>query len=188
MGVLRLWALITLCANLRLWWGLNQSCSPFQELFNDMSHATYTQGNLVDSRLLVVGSQTVNLIPDLSFGHNLCFRCSNESCDPILDICVSIVFQWYKELFKAMDFDIFNCSLKIWKSTRTPTPKVRIPLGVWRSIPSHFLALPRACLWLLGFLLARNLAILCLGREPKAKVAIVPTKHFLSFVKVWKMW
>jgi hypothetical protein len=31
-------------------------------------------------------NQTTNLIPDLSFGHNLCFRCINGSCEPILDI------------------------------------------------------------------------------------------------------
>jgi hypothetical protein len=42
-----------------------------------MSHVTCTQGNWVESQLLVVGSQTVNLTPDLSFGHNLCFRCPN---------------------------------------------------------------------------------------------------------------
>jgi hypothetical protein len=40
---------ITLCADLWLRWGLKQSCSPRQETFNSMLHATYTQGNLVDS-------------------------------------------------------------------------------------------------------------------------------------------
>jgi hypothetical protein len=69
---------------------------PRQELFNDMSHATYTQENWVDSQLLMVRSQIANLTPDLSFGHNLCFRCPNGSCEPILDIYVSIDFQWYK--------------------------------------------------------------------------------------------
>ncbi len=86
LGLPQLWSPITLCVNLWLRWGLKQSCSPLWELFNGMSHATYTQGNQVDSRLLVVKSQIVNLIPDLSFGHNLCFRCPNESCEPILDI------------------------------------------------------------------------------------------------------
>jgi hypothetical protein len=83
---------ITLCTYLWLTWGLKQSYSPHQELFNGIWHATCTQGNWVDSWLLVVGSKIVNLTPDLSFGHNLCFRCPNGSCEPILNIYVSIAF------------------------------------------------------------------------------------------------
>jgi hypothetical protein len=96
-----------------------------------MSHATYTQGNLVDSQLFVVGSQTTNLTPSLSFDHKLCFRCANGSCKPILDIYVSINFQRYKKLFKAKGFDPCNHSLKIRESTETPTPNMRVHLGVW---------------------------------------------------------
>jgi hypothetical protein len=96
LGLLQLWDPITLCADLGLRWGLKQSCSPYQELSKDMSHATCTKGNWVDSWLLMVGSQTANLIFDLSFGHNLCFRCPNGLCEPILDIYVSINFHWYK--------------------------------------------------------------------------------------------
>jgi hypothetical protein len=33
-----------------------------------------------------------SLIPGLSFGHNLCFKCPNESCEPILNIYISIAF------------------------------------------------------------------------------------------------
>jgi hypothetical protein len=69
-----------------------QSFSPCRELFTDMSHATCMQGNRVDSRLLVVGSQIANLTIDPFFGHNLCFKCPNGSCEPILDIYVSITF------------------------------------------------------------------------------------------------
>jgi len=65
---------------------IKQNFTPCRKLSNDMLHAIYTQGNWVDSRLLVVRSQTANLIPDPSFGHNLCFRSSNGSCKPILDI------------------------------------------------------------------------------------------------------
>jgi hypothetical protein len=86
LGVLQLCETITSCADLRLGWDLNRSCSLFQELSNDMSHATCTQRNRVDSRLSVVGSQTANLTPGFSFGHNLCCRCPNGSCEPILDI------------------------------------------------------------------------------------------------------
>jgi hypothetical protein len=81
-----------------------------------MSHTTCTLGNQVDSWLLMVESQFVNLTPDLSFDHNLCFRCPNGQCELILDIYVSIVFQWYKELFKAMGFDPCNHALKIQES------------------------------------------------------------------------
>jgi len=72
-----LWRRITLCENLQLRWGLKQSYSPHWELSNDMLHITWTQGNWGDSQLLVVGSQIANLIPDPSFGHNLCFKCPN---------------------------------------------------------------------------------------------------------------
>ncbi len=96
LGLLQLWGPVTLCADLRLRWGPKKRCSPHQDLSNGMSHATCTQGNWVDFRLLVVGSQTANLTPGLSFGHNLCFRCPNGWCEPILDIYVSIAFQWCK--------------------------------------------------------------------------------------------
>jgi len=62
-----------------------------------MSHATCTQVNRGNFRLLVVRSQIANLTPGPSFGHNLCFKCSNGWCKPILDIYVSIAFQWYKK-------------------------------------------------------------------------------------------
>jgi len=78
-------------------WGLKQSCSPRWELFNDMLHDTCTQGNRGDLWLLVVRNQSANLTLDPSFGHNLCFRCPNGSCEPTLDIYISVVFQWYKE-------------------------------------------------------------------------------------------
>jgi hypothetical protein len=80
-----LWGPITSHVDLQLQWGLEQSCSPHRELSNGMLHATYMLGNQVNSRLLKVGSQTGNLTPDLSFDHNLCFRCLNGSCKPILD-------------------------------------------------------------------------------------------------------
>ncbi len=98
LGLPQLWGPITLCKDLWLKQIRKQSFSPCRKLSNSMSHATCTQGNRVDSWLLVVGSQTPNLTPSPSFGYNLCFRCPNGSCEPILDIYVSITFQWYKEL------------------------------------------------------------------------------------------
>jgi hypothetical protein len=116
LGLLGLWGHITSCANLQLQWGLKQSCSPCWEPSNGMLHSTFAQGNHVDSRLSVVESQTANLTHGLSFDHNLCFKCPNERCEPILDIYFSIAFQWYKELFKAMIFFSYNRALKNWKS------------------------------------------------------------------------
>ncbi len=144
LGLPWLWGPITLCADLWLKWGLKQSYSSRWELSNGIWHTTYTKGSWVDSRLLMVGSQIANLIPDFSFGHNLCLKCPNESCELILDIKVSISFHWYKKLLNPLGFGLCNRPLKIWKSTGTPTPKMRIHLGVWGFFPSHSFALPKA--------------------------------------------
>jgi len=123
-----------------------------------MLHATFTRGNRGDSWLLVIKSQIGNLTRDPSFGHNLCLKCPNGSCKPILDIYVLRSFQWYNELFNPLSFGPYNRSLKIQESTRTSTPlkaeialgvigsqmKVEAPLGMQRFIPSHFPTLPWA--------------------------------------------
>jgi hypothetical protein len=96
LGLPQLWGPITSHANLGLRWGLKQSYSSHQDFFNGMYHATFTQVNRVDSRLLVIGNQTANLTPGLFFNHNLCLKCPNGSCEPILDIYGLISFQWYK--------------------------------------------------------------------------------------------
>jgi hypothetical protein len=144
LGLSRLWGPITLCSDLRLRWGLKQSFSPCRKLFNSMWNFTCTQGSRVDFRLLVVGSQTANLTPGLSFGRNSCLKCSNESCKPILDIYVSIAFQWYKGILNPLGFDPCNHPLKIWESNETPTPNMEFHLGVWGFFPSHSFALPEA--------------------------------------------
>jgi hypothetical protein len=86
LGLLQLWRPITFCANFRLKWGPKKSCNLCQEHSNDMWHATYTQVNQGNFWLLVVGSQIDNLILDLSFGHNLCFKYPNGSCETNLNI------------------------------------------------------------------------------------------------------
>jgi hypothetical protein len=58
-----------------------------------MWHVNYAQVNQGDSWLLVVKSQIDTLILGLSFDHNLCFKYSNDSYEPILDIYVSKYFQ-----------------------------------------------------------------------------------------------
>jgi hypothetical protein len=121
-----------------------------------MFHAIYKHENWVNSRLLVVGSQTTNLIPDPSFGHNLCFRCPNGQCEPTLDIYVPRAFHWYKKIFKPLSFDPYNCPPKIQESIGTPTSKWN-SLGVWGFIPSHLLTLPGVCCVTPGFLLSPQL-------------------------------
>jgi hypothetical protein len=74
LGPPRLWGPITLCADLQLRQDLKQGCRTCQELSNGMLHTTCTQGNWVDSQLLVVESQIANLTPGPSFDHNLCLN------------------------------------------------------------------------------------------------------------------
>jgi hypothetical protein len=144
LGFLRFWKPITLCVYFWLRWGLKQSCSPHWDLSNGMCHITWMQVNQGNSWLLMVGNQIANLTSNLSFGHNLCFKYSNESCKPILDIYVSRVLQWYNELFNPMSFDPYNRFLKIQESIEILIPKVGAHLGVWGFIPSHSPTLPRA--------------------------------------------
>jgi hypothetical protein len=134
-------------------WGLKQSWSSHQELSNSVSHATCTHRFRVDSRLFVVGSQTASLSPDLSFCHNLCCKCPNGSCEPILGIYTSITFWWYKDFLNARCCDLCNCSLNVRESTGTPAPKMGAHLGVWVFILtlSHTPLGPHPCkplLWL----------------------------------------
>jgi len=106
----------------------------FQQYVAHHLYARKSDGFLIFSG----GNQIVNLTPGLSFGHNLCFKCPNGSCKPILDIYISIAFQWYKELFNHW---ILTPAIALWKFGSPPrlqTPKVGAPLGVWRFIPSHF--------------------------------------------------
>ncbi len=119
-GLSGLWAFITSHPKLGSGRGLNQSCSSLQELSKGVSHFTCTQRNRVDSPLLVV-----NLIPDLSFDHNLCCRCPNGSCEAILNIYTSRPFQRYKKCLNARCFDPCNCALNFRESQRTPKSHFR---------------------------------------------------------------
>jgi hypothetical protein len=102
LGLPWLWRFITLCVDLWLKWSLKQSYSLCQELSKGMWHDTCKQGNQGNSWLLMVRSQIDNLTLDLSFGHNLCFRYPNGSCEPILYIYVPRSFQGYKEHFNPI--------------------------------------------------------------------------------------
>jgi hypothetical protein len=120
-GLPRLWTFITSRPKLGSGWGLNQSCSSRRDLFNAMSHSCWRRREEVDSRLLVVGSQTASLTPGPSFAHNLGCRCPNGSCRAILDIYTSRPFQWHKEHLNARRFDPWSRALNFWESRETPT-------------------------------------------------------------------
>jgi len=128
-GVPELWALIT--PDFQVWSRrvLNQTCSPRQDLSNDVSHSQLGGREKVDSRLLVVGSQTANLTPGLSFAHNLSNRCPNGQCEAIFDIYASRPFQWHQEHPNARCFSSFCRALNIRESQRTPTPHFFQVLG-----------------------------------------------------------
>jgi hypothetical protein len=180
-----LWSPITLRADLVSKCGLKQSCNSRRELFNGMWHVVCSQVNWVDSRLFLVGSQIGSLTPSPSFGHNLCFRCPNEQCEPILNINVPRAFQWYNKRHKPLSFDPSNRSLKFWESTGTLSPKVRVALGVWRLTPSHSPTLsgvsdvtpelplgPHPC------------NPFCLGREPNARVMTLNLNNNYNLTKL----
>jgi hypothetical protein len=90
VGVPGLWELISSNYKIQLERGLNQSCSSPREL--SMSHSVNGRLEEVDSRLLVVGSQTASLTLGPFFAHNLSCRCPNGSCEAILDIYISRPF------------------------------------------------------------------------------------------------
>ncbi len=132
--------LITICSNLRLGWGLKQTCNFPWEVSNGVLHSTYTHRGRVYSWLLVVGSQIVDLTPAPSFCHNLCCICPNGSYEAIFDIYTSISFQWYKDCFKARCFGPYNWTLKIRESRKTPK-------SPFRECECHPHTLPKVLLW-----------------------------------------
>jgi len=149
MGLPRLWNPITLRADLWLRCGLKQSCSSRRKFFNGMLQALWNQVNWVDSWLFLVGSQTGNLIPDLSFGHNLCFKCPNEQCKPILEIYVSRAFQCHKK--NVTSHWGLTPEIALWSFGSPPglhLPKWELPWECEGSLPhtpSHFLTLLGVC-------------------------------------------
>jgi hypothetical protein len=78
----------------------------------------------VDSRLLVVGSQTASLTPGPSFAHNLGCKCPNDQCEAIFYIYASRPFQWHQEHLNARCFGPFCRTLNIRESRRTPNPQL----------------------------------------------------------------
>jgi hypothetical protein len=123
-GVPRLWELITPYCKVWSRRGLNQTCSPRRDLFNDVSHSQFGGRNKTDSRLLVVGSQTASLTPGPSFAHNLGYRCPNDQCEAIFYMYASGPFQWHQEHLNARCFMPCCRTLNIRESRRTPNPQL----------------------------------------------------------------
>ncbi len=123
-GVPGLWELIT--PDWEVWsrQGLNQTCSPCRDLSNDVSHCKFGGWEEVDSRLLVVGSQTASLTPGPSFAHNLGYRCPNDQCEAIFYIYASRPFQWHQENLNVRCFGPCCRTLNIRESRRTPNPQL----------------------------------------------------------------
>jgi hypothetical protein len=94
-----------------------------------MSHAQNGCREGIDSRLLVVGSQTANLTPGPSFAHILGYRCPNCQCEGIFDIYVSRPFQRHQEHPNARCFASCCRALNIRESRRTPNLRFFQVLG-----------------------------------------------------------
>ncbi len=129
----------------------------------------------------MVGNQIDNLTLDLFFGHNLCFKYPNGSCEPILDIYVLKAFQWYKEPFNLMNFDPAIAFWRFESPLGLQLPKWELIWEYGVSFRRTFLHSWKHEMWLLGSLLARTFASPCVGHEPKARV--MTTKHFMHIVK-----
>ncbi len=151
-GLPGLHEVITLCSDLLLGQGLKKNCSYPWELSNCVSHSPCAHRGRVDSRLLVVGSQTASLTLGLSFALNLCCKCPNGPCELIFDIYTFIAFQWYKKQPNARCFDPCNLTLKFWESRRTPKspfrececyphtlPKVGLRHILWHPLKKHII-------------------------------------------------
>jgi hypothetical protein len=132
-GVPRLWELITLDCKVWSQRGLNQTCSPRRDLSNDVSHSQFGGREEVDSRLLVVRSQTTSLIPGPSFAHNLGYRCPNDQCEAIFYIYASRPFQWHQEHLNARCFGPCCRTLNIQESRKTSNPQL---WKCWASPPT----------------------------------------------------
>ncbi len=116
---------IIFCSDVRLGQGLKKTYSSPWGLFNSVLQSSYTHRGRVNSWLLVVGSQIVNLTLGPSFAHNLCCGCPNGLYKLIFNIYIFIDFQCYKDYPNARCFDPCNPTLKFRESRRTPKSPFR---------------------------------------------------------------
>ncbi len=107
-----------------------------------------------------------------SFGHNLCFKYPNGSCEPIWNIYIPKSFQWCIYIFNLMNFVLYNLLLKIsrihWDSNSQSGNSLK-SVGV-HSLTFSYTPKTMKC-DSQASLLACTFASSCFGREPKARVA-----------------
>jgi hypothetical protein len=110
VGIPRIWELTSPDCDMRHATGARSQPKLYLSLraFQAMSHSFCKRWEEVNSRLLVVGSQTTNLTPGPSFAHNLGWRCPNGSYEAILDIYTSKPFRWHNEHPNAKRFGPCN--------------------------------------------------------------------------------
>jgi hypothetical protein len=121
----------------------------------------------------MVGSQIDKLTPNPSFGHNLCFRYPNVSCEPILDKYIPKDFQWYKWLFNHWFLTLVIALWRFENSSGLKFPKWELTWECGGSFPHilpHSHTPGNMKCDSRASLLARTFASPCLGREPKAKI------------------
>jgi hypothetical protein len=175
LGLPQLWGPIILCSNLWSRWNLKQSCSPLQQLSNDMLHVTFTQGNRADFRLLVAiwllaFLLAITCVSSVQMGHARSFQTSK-----------------FQELFN----DIRNVSIQWVLTLEIALWKFESPLGLqlpkweftWEcegSFSHTLLHSQKHEMWLLSSVLARTFVNPCLGHEPKVRVA--------TFHLMWLVW
>jgi hypothetical protein len=129
-GLLGLWEVITPSLDLRLGWGLKQTCSSCQELSNGVLHSTYRHQNWVDSQLLVVGSQIANLTPDSSFDHNFVLQMSEWLMQGHFRY---LNFKNFPTILKTPQYEVFWQLQSSSKFLKVPEDSKFPLLGVWVS-------------------------------------------------------
>jgi hypothetical protein len=123
------WELITPSSDLRLRWGLKKTCNSPQDLSNDVSHSTCAHRDWVDTRLLVVGSQTGSLTPGPFFDHNLCCKCPNGSCE---EFRTSTLQDLFNDIKHTSMRGVLTPAIKLWVFGSPGGLQVPL-LGVWIS-------------------------------------------------------
>ncbi len=175
-GVLGLWELITPDCGVWSQRGLNQTCSPRRDLSNDVSHFRFGGREEVDSRLIVVGSQTVSLTPGPSFAHNLGYRCPNGQCEANFYIYASRPFQWHQENLNARCFGPCCWALNIRESRRTPNPHFFQVLGFTPTLGQS-----RVATWSISILIKINLIeckqVRWCGEEKYIVLSLIDVHH-----------
>jgi len=171
LGLLWLWGPITLCAELQLKWGLKQSWNSSSRTFQRyVARHLHTKKS---GRFPTFSdrSQIVNLISGLSFGHNLCLKCSNGSCKSIF---YTFTFQELSNYIRNSSIQWVLTPVSLFKNLEVHWDSNSQNGSSLGSVRVHSLTLSyipgsmRCDSW--ASLLAYALASPCLGLEPKAKV------------------